>query len=84
MIQQTEIPGFTIQTSDPIVTPSEPYTISGTLSQPGSTAPLGSTSVSLFARRVGGGPFREVSSTSTGSDGSYGFANLESTTNELY
>ena len=84
LIQQTEIPDFTIQTSDPIVTPSEPYTISGTLSQPGGTTPLGSTSVSLFARRVGGGPFREVSSASTGSDGSYSFANLESTTNELY
>ena len=84
IIQQTEVPDFTIQTSDPIVTNDSPYTISGTLSKAGTTAPETGTMVSLFARQPQGGPFKEVSSTFTGSDGSYQFENLESTVNELY
>lgn len=85
LIQQTEVPGFTIQTSDPIVANQQPVTISGTLYQPGST-PTGepNTSVSLFERLPQSKPFREVTTTTTGPDGSYQFQNLESTSNELY
>lgn len=85
VIQQTEVPDFTIQTSDPIVANQQPVTISGTLYQPGSTTSgEPNTSVSLFERVPGTRPFREVTTTTTGSDGSYQFANVVSSTNELY
>ena len=84
IIQQAEVPDFTIQTSDPIVTSDGPFTLSGLLSKPGSTTPEPGTMVSLFARQPHGGRFREVSSTTTGMDGTYTFANLESTVNQLY
>ena len=53
LTQQTEHSDFTINTSDPIVTNLAPYTISGTLDQPGTTTPEPNTSVSLFAREPG-------------------------------
>ncbi len=84
IIQQTEVPDFTIQTSDPIVPIGSPYTISGTLFEPGSTTPEPSTSVSLYGRSPAGGPFRELRSTTTGTDGSYSFQNLNSSINQLY
>ena len=84
VIQQAEVPDFTVQTSDPIVTSNAPFTISGTLLKPGSTTPEPATMVSLFARQPQGNRFREVMTTTTGMDGSYTFANLESSTNELY
>jgi hypothetical protein len=84
VIQQAEVPDFTIQTSDPIVTSNAPFTISGTLFKPGSTTPEPATMVSLFARQPHGGPFRELMTTTTGMDGTYTFANLESSINELY
>lgn len=84
VIQQAEVPDFTINTSDPIVPNGSPYTISGVLYQPGTTTPEPNTSVSLLARRPGGGPFRELQSTTTLAGGSYSFANLTSPTNELY
>jgi hypothetical protein len=84
LIQQTQVPDFTINTSDPIVTNGTPVTISGTLDQHGTTTPEPTTSVSLFAREPSGGPFQELTTTTTGTDGSYSFANVSSTTNELY
>ncbi len=84
VIQQTEVPDFTINTSDPIVTDGSPYTISGVLYEPGTTTPEPSTSVSLYDRSPADGPFRELESTTTGTDGSYNFPNLTSPTNQLY
>ncbi len=84
LIQQQEVPDFTIQTADPIVANGQPTTISGILDQPGTTTAEPSTSVSLFAREPSGGPFRELTTTTTGADGSYSFADVASTTNELY
>ncbi len=84
VIQQQEVPGFTIQTSAPIVANGQSTTISGILDQPGTTTAEPNTSVSLFGREPSGGPFRELTTTTTGSDGSYSFANVVSTTNELY
>lgn len=84
VIQQTEVPDFTIDTSAPIVGEGAPYTISGNLYQPGTTTPEPSTGVSLYYRAPTGGPFRELESTTTGLDGSYSFPNLTSATNELY
>jgi len=85
VIEQTEVPGFSINTSDPIVQNGQSVTISGVLDSPGSTTGEPTTSVSLLAKvPQSGGPFRVVSSTMTGADGSYSFANVQSTTNELY
>jgi hypothetical protein len=84
LIQQTQVPDFTINTSDPIVTAGAAVTISGVLDQHGTTTPEPSTSVSLFGREPSGGPFREITTTTTGADGGYSFANISSTTNELY
>lgn len=84
VIQQTEVAGFTIATSDPIVTDNQAVTISGVLDKPGTTTPEPNTSVSLFARQPGDTAFREVTTTTTGANGSYSFPNVASTTNELY
>ncbi|MFZ0214582.1 MAG: hypothetical protein WAM30_01445, partial [Candidatus Dormiibacterota bacterium] len=84
VVQQTEHSDFTISTSAPIVVNGAPFTISGTLYQPGTTTPEPSTSVSLFAREPGGPGFHELTTATTGSDGSYSFPNLTSTINELY
>lgn len=84
LIQQTEHPDFTINTSAPIVSNNAPYTISGTLDQPGTTTPEPSTSVGLFARVPGMPGFHVVGITATDASGNYSFANLTSTTNELY
>jgi hypothetical protein len=84
-IQQTEVPDFTIfQTSEPIVSTGSPDTIFGTLFEAGTTTREPNTMVSLFARVPQGGPFKEVTSTMTGSDGSYQFDKLESAINQLY
>ena len=85
VIEQTEVPGFTINTSDPIVQNGQAVTLSGMLDSPGSSTGEPNTSVSLFAKvPQSGGPYREVATTTTGTDGSYTFANVQSITNELY
>ena len=85
VIEQTEVPGFTITTSDPIVQNGQAVTISGVLDSPGSTSGEPNTSVSLFAKvPQSAHPFREVTTTTTAADGSYSFNNVASTTNELY
>jgi hypothetical protein len=85
VIQQTEVPDFTIQTSDPIVQNGQAVTISGVLDSPGTMTPEPNTSVSLFAKVPGsGGPYHELNTATTGADGSYSFANVQSSTNELY
>lgn len=84
IIQQTQVPDFTINTSDPVVTNQTPVTVSGILDQPGTTTPEPSTMVGLYEHLPRGGQFREVTTTMTGTDGSYQFPNLTSTANELY
>ncbi|HTU97361.1 MAG TPA: hypothetical protein VMF14_16045 [Solirubrobacteraceae bacterium] len=85
VIEQTEVPGFSINSSDPIVQNGQAFTISGVLDSPGSTTGEPNTSVSLYAKvPQSNAPYREVMTATTGSDGSYSFANLTSTTNELY
>jgi hypothetical protein len=84
VIQQAEVPDFTIRTSDPIVSNGSMYTISGTLYAAATTTPEPNTSVSLFMRRPQGSTFKEVTSTLTASDGTYSFPNQESITNQLY
>jgi hypothetical protein len=55
------------------------------LDSPGSTTGEPNTSVSLFAKVPGSsGPYRELTTTMTATDGSYSFPNVASSTNELY
>ncbi|MGB9185552.1 MAG: hypothetical protein WCB67_15960 [Solirubrobacteraceae bacterium] len=84
LIQQTQHADFTITSSAPIVPNGSPYTISGTLYQPGTTTPEPSTSVSLFAALPGTGGYHEVTTAMTDSSGNYSFAGLTSSTNHLY
>jgi hypothetical protein len=84
VIQQTQHPDFTINTSAPVVTNGSPYTISGTLFRPGTTTPEPATSVSLFKALPGTSKFSEVTTALTHGSGNYSFGPLTSTTNELY
>lgn len=84
LTQQTEHGDFTINTTDPIVPNASPYTISGTLYQPGTTTPEPGTSVSLFAHEPGMRGARLVTTATTDSAGNYAFADLTSTVNQLY
>jgi hypothetical protein len=72
-IQQAQITGFTINSSDPIIKNGQTATISGVLDQAGTTTPQSSTSVTLFARHPGQQHFQALQTTTTGGDGSYSF-----------
>ena len=83
VIDQSEVPGFSISSSDPLVANATPTTISGTLSEPGSTAPEAGASVDLYSRTPGEAAFTLAQTTTTGTDGSYSFT-VQSSANELY
>ena len=72
VIQQTENPAFTIDSSNPTIDVGQPVTISGVLYEPDSSVPLPAVNVSLWAHTAGG-TYKPISSTVTGSDGSYSF-----------
>jgi hypothetical protein len=82
-IQQTQIPGFTINSSSPIIAPGVSATISGTLDQTATTTGEPNTSVTLWGGPTVIGPFKAIQSVSTGSDGGYSF-NEQPTQNEVY
>jgi hypothetical protein len=82
-VQQTQNPSFTINSSNPAVITGSPVTISGTEYLKGSsTVPDPAQTVSLYAKSVNGS-FKEVSSTTTGADGSYSFSETPSN-NSVY
>ena len=74
-VQQSQGPGFTITTSDPVVPEGNGATISGVLDK-GATGnvPDPGVSVTLWARTADEPHFVPLASTTTGSDGSYSFA----------
>lgn len=69
-IQQAQVAGFTIETSDPVTPYGTPITISGVLT-PGPTAQP--ASVQLWARATTEGPFRMIGTAPVGADGTYQF-----------
>jgi hypothetical protein len=83
-IQQAQVPGFTIDSSAPIVDEGQPVTISGVLDQPGGTTGEPTTMVTLYERTPSQSQFLPVANTSTGSDGSYSFNPPAPTENTLY
>ncbi len=73
-VQQKQIPGFTINSSDQLIAYGQTVTISGVLAQPSSSSTSGqSTPVTLWARTGYQSQFTPVADTATGMDGSYTF-----------
>jgi hypothetical protein len=83
VIQQAQLPGFTIGTSDPIVSEDGSATISGVLEQPRTSNPEPNTVVQLWGRHADG-PFVVLADATTGSDGSYSFNQTGLTTSTVY
>jgi hypothetical protein len=82
-IEQAQVPGFTINTSDPIVPAGSSVKISGVLDQPGTTSPEPNTPVELWGRTPDH-HYVVLGMTSTASDGSYSFTQAGLTTNMQY
>lgn len=72
-IQQAQMPGFTINSSAPIIPEGSLVTISGVLDKPGTNAPEPSTQVTLWGRVAGQPRFSALETTTTGTDGGYSF-----------
>ena len=82
-VQQRQVTGFSIQSSDQLIAYNTQATISGVVDQPGSGNPDSGASVSLYAHMPQGGPYKVVQMTTTGTDGSYSFT-VQPSTNEWY
>jgi hypothetical protein len=83
VVQQAEVPGFTINTSDPIVTYGQSATISGELFAHGSTTPAPNTPITLCHRSIDQTvPVCDMAGI-TGNDGSYSFP-VSPTSNQVY
>jgi hypothetical protein len=84
-VQQKQVPGFTITSSDQLISYGQSVTISGVLDQSGSsTSPQANTPVTLWARNAYQSQFTPIADTTTGSDGSYTFAPQTPTYNTVY
>ncbi len=83
VVQQAQVPGFTIATSSPIVADGGSTTISGVLDEPGTTTPEPNTVVQLWGRHADQ-PFVVLADTTTGQDGSYSFNQAALTANTVY
>jgi hypothetical protein len=83
VVEQTELPAFTIQSSNPIVPNQTPATISGTLLAPSGSSAEPGVSVALYSSHPGQHDWSETQTTTTGPDGSYSFT-VQSSTNMLY
>ncbi len=82
-VQQAQVPDFTIQTSDPIITYGQSATISGKLYARGTTTPAPNTAITLCHRAVTQVvPVCDVAGL-TKSDGSYSFS-VSPTINQWY
>jgi hypothetical protein len=82
-VQQRQVTGFSIQSSNQLIPYNTQATISGVVDQPGTSNPDPGASVSLYAHMPHGGPFKVVQTTTTGTDGSYSFT-VQPSTNEWY
>jgi len=83
VIQQTQVPGFTINTSAPIVSEGGSATISGVLDEPGTTTPEPNTVVQLWGRHADS-PFVVLADGTTDQNGNYSFPQVALTSNTVY
>jgi hypothetical protein len=82
-VQQRQVTGFSIQSSNQLIAYNTQATITGVVDQPGTSNPDAGASVSLYAHMPQGGPYKVVQMTTTGTDGSYSFT-VQPSTNEWY
>lgn len=78
-VQQKQVPGFTIASSDQLISYGQSVIISGVLGHAAPTTP-----VTLWARSAEQSQFIPIADTTTGSDGSYMFAPQGPTSNTVY
>jgi len=84
-VQQKQVPGFTISSSDQLISYGQSATISGVLDQAGSsTTGEANTPVTLWARNAYQSQSIPIADTTTGSDGSYTFAPQTPAYNTVY
>ena len=84
-VQQKQVPGFTITSSDQLISYGQSVTISGVLDEPSSvTTPEPNTAVTLWARNAYQSQVTPIADTTTGSDGSYTFGPQMPTYNTVY
>jgi hypothetical protein len=84
-VQQKQVPGFTITSSDQLISYGQSVAISGVLDEPSATTtPETSTAVTLWARNAYQSQFTPVADTATGPDGSYTFPLQTPTYNTVY
>jgi hypothetical protein len=72
VVQQRQQPGFTINSSTPIIADGQRVTISGTLDRAGATTPEPSTELTLWGR-LAEGTWHALATTVTAANGSYSF-----------
>lgn len=72
-VQQTQVPGFSISSSQPIAPAGSSVTISGVLDQAGTTTPEANVPVQLLGRRADQRRFTVLAAATTGSNGGYSF-----------
>jgi hypothetical protein len=83
-VQQAQVPGFTINSSEPIAPAPASVTISGVLDQPGTSTAEPDTVVQLWGRQADQGHFVVLQDTTTGNDGSYSFGQSGLMANTVY
>jgi hypothetical protein len=83
VIEQAQVPDFTISSSDPVITIGESAMISGRLYMPGTKKPEPNAPVTLCGRTAAEPVFMCDTAGVTGSDGSYSF-NVTPVHNEVY
>jgi hypothetical protein len=83
VVEQTEVPGFTIGSSNSIVGNQTPVSITGTLQAPSGSAAEPGVSIALYISQPGQHDWSETQTTTTGPDGSYTFT-VQGSANELY
>jgi hypothetical protein len=84
-VEQKQVPGFTINSSAPLIGYGQSVTISGVLDQPNSTTTgEPNTQVTLWARNAYQSQFVPVADTTTGAGGSYSFPAQMPTYNTVY
>jgi hypothetical protein len=83
VVQQAQVPDFTINSSATLIDGGGSATISGVLDQPGTTTPEPNTIVQLWSRTADH-PFTVLADGVTGADGSYSFTESGLTTSTVY
>jgi hypothetical protein len=82
-VQQTQIAGFTITTSAPVIDYGNSTVISGVLGAAGTTTAASGVPVTLFARTARQG-WQGIANGTTGPDGRYSFPAVSPQSNTLY